>query len=154
MEHSALNYIRVDSSCGFCPICNKNSRLGFASIRLRTSLSPKTNTIMKFQVILATLASLTVAALAIPVDNISERVTLRGDEIKSLVRAIRAPGVPEVLAPDQSISCNISYSLSMSNDSFSLVSFGTYAEHFSIGASAPFTATLTTLDLSHCSFSP
>ena len=111
---------------------------------------------MKIQAILAMLASLTVTALAIPVDNISERVTLRGDEIKSLIRAIRAPGVPEVLAPDQSISCNISYFLSMSNDSFSLVSFDTpaYAEHFSIGASSPFTATLTTLDLSDCSFSP
>lgn len=109
---------------------------------------------MKFQAILATLASLTVAALAIPVDNVSERVTLRGDEIKSLVHAIRGPGVPDVLAPDQSIACNITYSLSMSNDSFSCVPFVTYAEHFSIAATAPFTVTLTALDLSNCSFSP
>lgn len=109
---------------------------------------------MKLQAILATLASLTVAALAIPVDNVSDRVILRGDQIKSLVQAIRAPGVPDVLAPDQSISCNITYALSMSNDSSPLVPFDTYAEHFSIGAGDPFAVTLTTLDLSNCSFSP
>lgn len=40
-EHSALNYIGVDSPCHLCPFFNNNSRLGFASIRLRTSLSPK-----------------------------------------------------------------------------------------------------------------
>lgn len=109
---------------------------------------------MKFQAILATLASLTVAALAIPVDNVSERVTLRGDEIKSLVHAIRGAGVPDVLGPDQSISCNITYSLAIGNDYFSLPPFDTYAEHFSIGASAPFAVMLTALDLSNCSFSP
>lgn len=67
---------------------------------------------MKFQAILGALASLSVSALAVPVDNVSERVVLRGDQIKSLTQVLH--GKPDVLAPDQSISCNITYTLELS----------------------------------------
>ena len=70
---------------------------------------------MKFQTISGTLVSLAVAALAVPVENVSERVVFNGDQLKSFVDIFRVNGKPNILAPDQSISCTVAYTLALSN---------------------------------------
>lgn len=76
---------------------------------------------MKFQAVFGTLVSLGVVAFAVPVEHISERVVLNGDQLKSIVDAFKVNGVPNVLAPDQSISCTVAYALALSNCSLHVV---------------------------------
>jgi hypothetical protein len=76
---------------------------------------------MKFQAIVGSLVSLAVAALAVPVENVTERVVFSGDQLKSMVNVFRNHGNPDILAPDQSISCTVSYTLALSTHPFDLV---------------------------------
>ena len=69
---------------------------------------------MKIQAIFGTLVTLAVAALAVPVENVSERVALSGDQLKSIVNVLKNNGNPDILAPDQSISCTVAYTLALS----------------------------------------
>jgi hypothetical protein len=70
---------------------------------------------MKFQIIVGSLASLAVAALAVPVENVTERVVFNGDHLKGLINVLKNNGRPDILAPDQSISCTVAYTLALSN---------------------------------------
>jgi hypothetical protein len=76
---------------------------------------------MKFQAVFGTLVSLAVAALAVPVENASERVVLSGDELKGIINAMKSHGKPDALAADQSIACTVAYTLALSTGPSDLV---------------------------------
>ncbi|KAJ5438259.1 uncharacterized protein N7458_009257 [Penicillium daleae] len=91
---------------------------------------------MKFQATFGTLVTLAVAALAVPVENVSERVVLSGDQLKSIINVFKNSGKPDILAPDQTISCSVAYTLALSS------------------GPPPYTLSLTSLDLSACTLGP
>lgn len=76
---------------------------------------------MKFQVIIGSLVSLTVAAMAVPVENVTERVVFSGDQLKSMINVLKNNGKADILAPNQSISCTVAYTLALSIYPFDLV---------------------------------
>lgn len=96
------------------------STLASSRVKTRICISPatykyqETNFNMKFQATFGTLVTLAVAALAVPVENVSERVVLSGDQLKSIINVFKNSGKPDILAPDQTISCSVAYTLALS----------------------------------------
>lgn len=108
---------------------------------------------MKFQDIVASLASLAVAAMAVPVENVTERVVFKADQLKGLINALRNNGRPDILAPDQTISCSVAYTLALGTYPFELVTrMCIFLNTVVAGAGPPYTIALTSLDLSACTF--
>ncbi|KAF3392804.1 hypothetical protein F1880_008602 [Penicillium rolfsii] len=108
---------------------------------------------MKFQLIVGSLASLAVAAMAVPVENITERVVFTGDQLKSMMNVLNKNGKADILAPNQSISCNVVYTLALSTYAFHLVEMiCVLLNSVFAGTGPPYTIALTSLDLTGCSF--
>ncbi|KAF7719500.1 Uncharacterized protein PECH_005212 [Penicillium ucsense] len=90
---------------------------------------------MKSELILGTLASLAVASAASPLVTRTDHITLTGDQLKGFRDLFNGGKTIGPLAPNQSINCQITYTLALSN-------------------TAPWTITLSSLDLSSCTFTP
>ncbi|KAJ5894895.1 hypothetical protein N7495_006586 [Penicillium taxi] len=84
---------------------------------------------MQLQRILAALVSLSIAVSAAP----SRLVAPNGAQVQSVTAILKGQGNADTLAADQSISCTVAYTLSLS-------------------AGAPYTIDLASLDLQNCTY--